>query len=235
MVMKSKFFEGKNIKVVSGVLFIAYFIFLSVIPLNTYAQSSGKSIEQIPYKLTVYNNPTHYSIEKNRVEISAAGKTNLFNNPNGQSKIDNAPMLLFEPTGDFTLSAKVTGELKAIYDVAALVVYQDEYSWAKLCYENSVKKQPTIVSVVTRTYSDDCNSMTTGEFAYLSVIKKGTQYSFFYSADGVEWEMIRSFHLEAQGRLRVGFAAHGSRGDGFTGVFTDIKFKESAIEDMRTL
>lgn len=235
MVPTINFIADINKKVVPCILFNVWLILVSVIPVNLFAQSSGKAVEQIPYEIMVYNNPVEYLIEKNRVEISAAGKTNLFNNPNGQSRMGNAPMLLFEPIGDFTLSAKVTGKLKAIYDVAALVVYQDENSWAKLCFENSVKKQPTIVSVVTRTYSDDCNSMTTGEFAFLSVIKKGSQYSFFYSSDGVEWEMIRSFHLEAQGRLRVGFAAHGSRGEGFTGIFTDINFKESAIEDMRTL
>jgi len=203
--------------------------------MNVAAQQVKQKTNNIPYELTVYNSPVHYLIQENVIEITAAAKTNLFNNPDGKTKVGNAPMILFEPDGDFTLSARVSGNLKAIYDVAALVVYQDENTWAKLCFENSVKKMPTIVSVVTRTFSDDCNSMQTGDYAYLSVIKKGNQYSFFYSPDGAEWEMIRSFNLETTDKVKVGFAAHGSRGEGFTGIFSDIKFKESAIVDMRTL
>lgn len=218
---------------------IIHFRLLTVVifflPEVTSAQQINESIDNIPYKLTLYNTPTAYAINKNSVEISAEGKTNLFNNPDGKSKVNNAPMILFEPEGDFTLSAKVEGELNAIYDVAALVIYQDENVWAKFCYENSVKKQPTIVSVVTHIYSDDCNSMTTGDYAYMSVVKKGQQYSFFYSEDGTNWDMVRSFNLETKGKIKTGFAVHGSRGDGFTGIFSDIKFKERAIEDMRTL
>ena len=36
-----------------------------------------------------------------------------------------------KPEANFTISAKVTGKLKAVYDVAALVVYQDDETWAK--------------------------------------------------------------------------------------------------------
>lgn len=189
----------------------------------------------IPYELTAYNNPVDYSLMNDGIRLSASGKTNLFNNPDGLTKVNNAPMILFKPVGDFTLSARVTGKLDAVYDVAALVVYENENTWAKLCYENSVAKQPTIVSVVTRTYSDDCNSMTTGDYAYLSVVKKGNQYSFFYSVDNKSWSMIRSFHLETKGQIKAGFAVHGSRGDGFTGIFSEIKYKDSALEDMRSL
>ncbi|WP_239063657.1 DUF1349 domain-containing protein [Bacteroides sp. 51] len=193
---------------------------------SVFAQQLVERVESIPYPLAVYNSPVGYLVEGNTIQLSAVGKTNLYNNPNGSPKVTNAPMILFEPEGDFTLSAKVSGNLQAIYDVAALVVYQDENTWAKFCYENSVKKQPTIVSVVTRTYSDDCNSVLTGGYAYMSIVKKGNQYTFNYSIDGREWDMIRSFNLATTGKIKVGFAAHGSRGDGFTGLFSEIKFEQ---------
>jgi len=202
---------------------------------NLSAQAIEEKVKNVPYQLELHNTPLGYVVKENTIEIMAEDKTNLFNSPGGKSKVSNAPMILFEPKGDFTLSARVSGKLKAIYDVAALVVYQDDNLWAKLCYENSVKKQPTIVSVVTRTYSDDCNSMATGDSAYLSVVKRGNEYSFFYSPDGKEWEMVRNFHLGITNKVKIGFAAHGSRGDGFTGVFSEIKYKDGAIEDMRTL
>lgn len=111
--------------------------------------------------------------------MTASRKTNLFNSPSGKPKVVNAPLILFEPEANFTISAKVTGKLKAVYDVAALVVYQDDETWAKFCYENSVNLMPTIVSVVTRTFSDDCNSMPAGDYAYMAIVKRGSEYSFF--------------------------------------------------------
>jgi Uncharacterized conserved protein len=197
------------------------------------AQTANLKISAIPYTLEVKNTSVSYIINDSKIEITAAGKTNLFNNPNGIYKVQNAPMVLFAPKGDFTLSAKVTGELKSIYDVAALVVYQDENTWAKFCYENSVDKQPTIVSVVTRTYSDDCNSVQADSYAYLAVVRKGQEFSFLYSADKEDWKMIRHFRLDITDMLKVGFAAHGSRGDGFTGTFTEVAYHDKALENMR--
>ena len=217
----------------SQVVCVALSVFFAV---NVSAQEQiSNQVSNIPYKLEVYNNPVSYVVDGNSVVISALGKTNLFNSPGGKSKVQNAPMLLFKPQGDFTLSARVSGDLKAVYDVAAFVVYSDENTWAKFCYENSVLKKPTIVSVVTRTFSDDCNSVLTGKYAYMSVVKKGDEYSFFYSKDGKRWDMIRNFNLDTKGNVKVGFASHGSRGDGFTAKFSEIKYMDKALEDMRDL
>ncbi len=199
------------------------------------AQSLQTKVKCIPYPLEVYNSPVNYQIDASEVTIKAEGKTNLFNNPNGKSNVGNAPMVVFEPQGDFTLSAKVTGELKAVYDVAALIVYQNAITWAKVCFEKSVQEEPTIVSVVTRNFSDDCNSEKAGNYAYLSVVRKGNEFSFFYSMDGTKWKMIRHFHLDTKAGLKTGFVVHGSRGDGFTGIFSDIKYQDKALDDMREL
>ncbi|MDR2938271.1 MAG: DUF1349 domain-containing protein [Prevotellaceae bacterium] len=210
---------------------VLFAIFSTVI----FSAQAQKKVATIPYPLEVVNQPLSYIVTDSSVEISAKGKTNLFNNPNGKSDVQSAPMLLFAPAGDFTLSAKVTGALKSVYDVAALVVYQNKDTWAKLCYENSVDKIPTIVSVVTRRYSDDCNSVSAGESAYLAMVKKGNEYSLFYAPNKASgWKMIRNFYLEKKDTVKVGFAAHGSRGDGFTAHFSDIKFADKAVEDMRT-
>ncbi len=220
--MKNTFFK----KSTSCILFVLLFA-----PIFLKAQTVR--INEIPYPIEIKNNPVSFIANDSLIRISAKGKTNLFNNPNGIYKVQDAPMLLFEPKGDFTLKAKVSGNLQSIYDVAALVVYQDENLWAKFCYENSVEKIPTIVSVVTRKYSDDCNSLSTSSYAYMSIVRKGEEFSFFYSPDDAKWQLIRHFRLELTGILKVGFAAHGSRGDGFTANFTEIKYLDKALEDMR--
>ncbi len=191
----------------------------------------------IPFALETRNAPESLRVEgETTLSFAAAKGTNLFNNPNGLSAVQSAPMVLFEPDGDFVLTAKVTADLKAVYDVAALVVYQDPDLWAKLCYENSPTKEATVVSVVTRELSDDCNSMAVADsFAYLAIARKGREFSFHYSPDGRSWRLIRHFNLALTGKPRVGFAVHGSMGQGTRGVFSEITFSRTPPEKMRQL
>jgi uncharacterized protein len=205
--------------------------------LNALSESNDMKLAGIPFKLEIINDPVECKvIDHAVVELSAKGKTNLFNNPNGKYYVQDAPMLVFEPDSDFVMSAKVTGDLKEIYDVMALVVYQDKDLWAKLCFENSVEKTPTIVSVVTRKLSDDCNSMyVNNDFAYLSIMRKNNEFSFFYSSDEENWKMIRHFNLDITNQIKVGFAVHGSRGNGFSAKFSDIKFLPRSLDVMRKL
>jgi regulation of enolase protein 1 (concanavalin A-like superfamily) len=191
----------------------------------------------IPFELTIENAPLSVRVDEGRVlEIAAPGGTNLFNHPGGRAPVVNAPMVLFVPDADFVLSARVTADLKAVYDVAALVVYVDERTWAKLCFENSVEKQPTIVSVVTRGFSDDCNSLpVSGREAFLAVAKKGAEFSLHYSADGQSWQLIRHFRLETNGPLHAGFAVHGSVGTGIAATFSDVTYSTAVPSQMRKL
>lgn len=218
--------------------YLFLFFLLSAIPAMAQSPSDKnikKRISTIPHDLILHNHPVKYKIHGDAVTITAAGKTNLFNSPSGKPKVVDAPLILFAPEADFTMSAKVTAQLKSVYDVAALVVYQNDDVWAKFCYENSVEQEPTMVSVVTRTFSDDCNSMPAGNHAYMAVVKKGEEYSFFYSPDNKNWRMVRNFHLPTLGDVKVGFGIHGSRGNGITGTFSEIKYLPEALDDMRML
>lgn len=200
------------------------------------AQHTDLTLKTVPFSLQVKNSPVSCSITGDSVlEIAAAGKTNLFVSPTGKYNVQNAPMVLFSPDSDFTFVAKATAVFKSVYDVAALVLYQDSAHWAKFCFENSVDRQPTMVSVVTRHYSDDCNSVNTADsFAYMAIVKKGLEISFHYSADGLHWRMIRNFRLDTGKNLKLGFAVHGSRGNGFSARFSDVRYSSTAPLDLRT-
>ncbi|MDM8159698.1 DUF1349 domain-containing protein [Labilibaculum sp. K2S] len=167
------------------------------------------------------------------LKITSNEKTNLFNSPSGNYYMQNAPMVLFHPDGNFIISAKITAELREVYDVASLVIYQDNNLWAKLCFGNSIKKETT---VVTRGFSDDCNSIKiTDDFVYFSIAKKGEEFSFHCSTDNVNWELVRHFRLECNdSSLMLGFAVHCSKGEKFSAVFSDINYSKNVLENMRT-
>ena len=94
--------------------------------------------------------------------LTAAAGTDLFVDPAGPG--DAAPLpdagrlVGLPPAGDFTLAARVSVDFASVYDAGVLLVHAAERQWAKLCFEYSPQQRPTLVTVVTRGTSDDCNS-----------------------------------------------------------------------------
>ncbi|HNX05341.1 MAG TPA: DUF1349 domain-containing protein, partial [Opitutales bacterium] len=148
----------------------------------------------------------------------------------------DAPMVLFPADEAFVLTTRVSAPLRHVYDVAAIVVYEDENTWAKLCFEYSVDKTAMVVSVINRGLSDDCNGPEIGaDYVYYAVARKGSEYAFHWSKDGVSWHLFRHFSLETKGPVRIGFAVHGISDENLTGTFSEIRYIAGAPKGMRTL
>jgi hypothetical protein len=171
--------------------------------------------------------------------------TNLILSPSRAYNVMNAPLVLADAQGDFTLVAKVSAQLAGVYDSGALVVYSDEKNWAKVCFENSPQHEATIISVVTREWSDDVNHETLASpFVYLAIARKGNEFSFHFSRDGRDWRLVRHFDMPIGSRTQVGFTAQtphiasfeqvGEKAT-FAAQFSEIRFVPTAPKDMRQL
>lgn len=170
------------------------------------------------------------------LQISPSTDTNLFRSPGGNSDVMNAPMVLFAPAENFTLKAKISAQLVGAYDVGAMVLYEDDMHWAKLCFENSGLHEATIVSVVTRERSDDVNSETIASpFVYMAIARKGNEFSMHFSRDGQQWRLVRHFQVPFGAKLRVGFTAHTFSNKQFSAGFSEIVYRATAPENMRQL
>ncbi len=133
------------------------------------------------------------------------------------------------------LTALVEVTHTATFDAGVLVVYQSHQVWAKLCLELSPQGRATIVSVVTRGLSDDCNSFAiAAPSAYLRLAKLERAYAFHYSADGIRWELIRYFALNESSAAEIGFLAQSPTGNGCTARFREITFRPHKLRDIRS-
>jgi regulation of enolase protein 1 (concanavalin A-like superfamily) len=147
----------------------------------------------------------------------------------------NAPALLGEPSGDFLLSARVRVDFAATFDAGVLLVRRDERHWAKLCFEYSPQGEPTVVTVVTRGVSDDCNSFAVeGHDVWLRVARMGDCFAFHASTDGVFWRMVRYFTLEDGASAAVGFEAQSPTGEGCRASFEEIRFETRRLGELRS-
>jgi uncharacterized protein len=133
------------------------------------------------------------------------------------------------------LAARVDVRFAATFDAGALVLWGDERRWAKLCLEYSPQQKATIVSVVTRATSDDCNStVCDGDGAWLRVARIGNACAFHCSMDGRRWDFVRHFRLDGAGELEVGFEAQSPLGEGCAATFSEIRFEAVTLGDLRS-
>lgn len=190
----------------------------------------------IPAPLNWDVHPSAFDVHDfGRLSITAGPQTDLFRHPRGDSVAVNAPRLLFAPVAEYLLSARVTVDFRSMFDAGALVVYASDTLWAKLCFERTPDGHPSLVSVVNRGLSDDCNSrLVDSNEIDLRIARTGTAYAFHASQDGSRWDLIRFFHLGDDEPARVGFLAQSPTGESCSVRFSDIRYREARLEDVRS-
>jgi regulation of enolase protein 1 (concanavalin A-like superfamily) len=192
------------------------------------------SIQGLPGALKWQNTPRSWQIDnKNVLTISANAKTDWFVDPFDGTVANNAPILLFTPDSDYVLSARVTLKFDTKWDAGALMLWGDDHHWAKLSFEFSPEKKPTLVTVVTRGLSDDCNSVDLqGDSVYLRIAKSGRTYVFYFSLDGRNWQVLRTFSLDTELPIRAGFEAQSPAGSGAIAKFSSITYDSHRIDNI---
>jgi regulation of enolase protein 1 (concanavalin A-like superfamily) len=201
------------------------------------ALASGQttlSIPGIPGTLNWQNTARTWNIDsKNVLTISSNPKTDWFVDPFDGTVAKSAPILLFTPDPDYVLSARVTVKFATKWDAGALMVWGDDHHWAKLSFELSPDGKPTLVTVVTRGLSDDCNSVQlSADSVYLRIAKSGTTYVFYFSTNGQSWQILRTFSLDTELPVRVGFESQSPAGPGAVAKFSAITYDPHRISNI---
>jgi uncharacterized protein len=190
-------------------------------------------VDGFPGELTPLHGPVVAIADGGRLTISAGPRTDLFAAPGGSPPVLGAPALVAEVAGDFLLAATLHVGLEATFDAGALLLWRDDVNWAKLALERSPGGRATIVSVVTRGLSDDCNSIGLDDrSARLRVARLGGACAFHVHAAG-RWELIRHFALDGSRALSAGFLAQSPTGDGCTATFEEVRFENRRLDDLR--
>jgi uncharacterized protein len=193
------------------------------------------TIPNLPYPSHWLNQPQKWDLSpEGQLTIAAPDKTDWFIDPQGSIDVNNAPALVFPVSVPCILSAQVKVDHVATYDAGVLMVYESPLAWAKLCLELSPQGLPTVVSVVTRGISDDCNAFAVKGPMYMRVSKLEKAYAFHVSENGAEWNLIRYFKLEDGTNVQMGFLAQSPTGNGCTASFQDIRFEVRLLADIRS-
>ena len=204
---------------------------LSLVPATFAAETSVPVLHGIPGPMEWKNVPLNWTVDgTGALSITADKRTDWFISPLDGGKTENTPKLLFKAADDFVLSAQVTVDFRSQWDAGVLILYASDTVWAKLCFEMSIEKQPTIVSVVTRGLSDDSNSIAIdGNSAFLKIAKIGQGIFFYASTDGKKWTIIRAFSLLPAQQIRAGFSSQSPQGEKCRTVFSKIEYRAGKV------
>jgi regulation of enolase protein 1 (concanavalin A-like superfamily) len=193
-------------------------------------------IAGLPLPLRWLGRPQAWESGEGCLSISAGPGCDLFVDPGGSisAGLESPPMLVCEPSGDFALSARVGVDFASTYDAGVLVLFRDELCWAKLCFERSPHGQPTVVSVVNRRASDDCNHFAVaGSQIWFRIARGGDCFAFHASTDGALWQLIRYFAFDDPAGISVGFEAQSPTGEGCRVSFDEIRYEAGRLTDLR--
>ena len=197
------------------------------------ADAHSLGFDAVPFPLAWLRPPAEWSAEPARLVVGAPAQTDWFIDPMRGRPVRTAPVLMGPPpAGDFTWEAHVALDGDALFDAAGLFVYDDDDHWAKLAVEVTAAG-PTIVSVVTDTFSDDCSSTVLDQrSAWLRLARIGEAIAFHVSDRGERWEFVRVFRPTSTAP-RIGFVCQAPTGAGCTGSFDTIAFTARSVSDIR--
>ena len=220
---------------------IAIACVVSSIALGAPAQKPAENprIPGLPAMSSWRHQPLSASYENGALTITAGQGSNWFITPiDGTEELsaDSAPTLLFPvEANEFVLSARISLDFASKWDAGALIVFANDRTWAKYCFEKNISGKPMVVSVVTRGRSDDNNHFPVeGHSAWLKIAKISNGFVLYMSLDGKSWTILREFTLNEgvdykPGELRVGFLAQSPEGTSAKVVFDNIVFQPSRI------
>ena len=173
--------------------------------------------------------------------VKALPQSDLYCDPKGEFSSEvpsllNALTLLGKPmVADFQFSARVSVDFNSTYDAGVLLIWRNEQTWAKLCFEYSPDQAAMVVSVVTLGVSDDANSFTLPlNTVWLRISRMGHVYAFHASNDGEAWKLVRVFTLGREvSEHKVGFEAQAPIGNGCQVTFGQTKFAPTSLVELR--
>jgi regulation of enolase protein 1 (concanavalin A-like superfamily) len=194
----------------------------------------GCQDQNLASNLTWLNAPRTWSFEREGLHIVPEKGTDFFR-PFEREARDSAPLLYRKVEGDFTAASRVSVSLKSFGDAAGITVRSSENLWAKLCLERSPIGELNAVSVVTDTWSDDCNGeLIEGSECWLRLTRKGNLFGMHFSLNGSQWRFVRATPIDMPRSVSVGVHGQAPFDAGCEVLIHSFDLSDQAVGDFRS-
>ena len=178
--------------------------------------------------------PDNYSIQNNRIEITTAPNTDLWQRTYYRFCNDTAPLFLMETSDKFFSFTVKTNFEKSHrrFDQCGVVMYLDEENWLKASIEYENQDYQHLGSVVTNHgFSDWATAVIPANIKsmWYRLSRREDDYRIECSQTGTKWEQMRICHMiEGNGLIRFGIYACSPENSTFTATFSNLQITECA-------
>ena len=178
--------------------------------------------------------PRAYSIGPDRVTITTAPHTDLWQRTYYHFRNDNAPVLQAETEErffSFLVKTDFTGSHHR-FDQCGIVVYLDADNWLKASVEYENESFQHLGSVVTNHgWSDWATTAIAANVKsmWYRLSRREDDFCVECSRDGVTFTQMRICHMwEGAGKIRFGIYACSPEESSFTAVFSELQLTDCA-------
>ena len=175
--------------------------------------------------------PADYIISTDKIEITTAPHTDLWQRTYYHFRNDNAPVLQMETDEKFfSFTVKTAFQSCHRFDQCGIVMYLDSENWLKASieYENDIFGH--LGSVVTNNgYSDWATTEIDANIKsmWYRLSRREDDYLVECSEDGVTFKQMRVCHLwQGSGKIRFGIYACSPEDSSFKATFTNMQISE---------
>ena len=196
--------------------FITAFVLLSGLTV------SAQTLE----KMNWFNEPSQWNITNNKLTMSVTPKSDYWRISNYGFTVDDAPFYYAEYGGEFEAKVKVSGDYKARFDQAGMMIRIDHENYIKAGIEY-VDGKFNLSTVVTH-HTSDWSVITLNkpiDFIWIKAVRRKDAIEIFYSFDDKEYTMMRNAWMEANRPVRVGVMGASPDGNGFNATSSDFSVK----------
>lgn len=176
--------------------------------------------------------PKTYKIGPDRIEITTEPHTDLWQRTYYHFQNDNAPVLQIETEEKYFSFIVKTDfqESHHRFDQCGVVMYLDSENWAKASIEYETSEYQHLGSVVTNQgYSDWATTVIDASIKsmWYRFSRREDDYCLEHSADGVNFQQMRIFHMwKGGGTIRFGIYACSPEESSFRAIFSNMQLME---------
>lgn len=188
--------------------------------------SSSLLSAQTLEKMQWFNEPTSYNIKGKMLTMDVPAQCDYWRIAHYGFTVDDGPFLYTTYGGEFEAKLKVSGEYKARFDQAGMMIRIDHRNYVKFGIE-FVDGKYNISAVVTHDTSD-WSVITLDrpvEYIWIKAVRRRDAIELFYSFDDKEYRMMRTLWMQDNCPVQVGPVAACPDGDGFKAIFEDFQVK----------
>lgn len=185
-------------------------------------------------KMNWFNEPEEWEITNNALTMEVTPQSDYWRISHYGFTVDDAPFYYAEYGGEFEAKVKISGDYKARFDQAGLMLRIDHENYIKAGIEY-VDGKYNISAVVTH-HTSDWSVIALEKpvpYIWIKAVRRLDAVEIFYSFDDVTYQLMRNAWMQDNIPMKVGIMGACPDGNGFTARFENFSVKH--LPDLRRL